>query len=228
MLNKKWRQRLGHGTECISVGKHTPNGGNKRGDWMKHWLMLQGFTALNTVYRKNLGKPTTCISPKGNGKQIDYILTTRRNLRYNKDAEANDMIHMGSGHRCVMATFTITTPGKSNHHKTLKGNHDIIKHDGRDQKGKNIEVEKRELEKRYQEIIEKKKKTPPQKKQQRKQKAKMQKHQQIMRMQQAEAKSENTEAEAEKVEGTCTGTMVNDGVETTGEAGGRHPGLHTQ
>ena len=33
--------------------------------------------------------------------------------------------------------------------------------------------------------------------------------------------------EAEEVEGTCAGTMVNDGVETTGEAGERHPGLHT-
>ena len=43
----------------------------------------------------------------------------------------------------------------------------------------------------------------------------------------AEAKSENTEAEAEEVEGTCTGTMMNDGVKTTGDAGGRHPGLHT-
>ena len=43
----------------------------------------------------------------------------------------------------------------------------------------------------------------------------------------AEAKSENTEAEAEEVEGTCTGTMVSNVVETTGEAGGRHPGLHT-
>ena len=43
----------------------------------------------------------------------------------------------------------------------------------------------------------------------------------------AEAKNENTEAEAEEVEGTCTGTMVHDGVETTGEAGEGHPGLHT-
>ena len=25
---------LGHGTECISVGRHTLNGGNKRGDWI--------------------------------------------------------------------------------------------------------------------------------------------------------------------------------------------------
>ena len=45
---------LGCGTECTSVGRHTLNEGNKRGDWM--WLMLQGFTALNTMYRNNLGK----------------------------------------------------------------------------------------------------------------------------------------------------------------------------
>ena len=29
-------------------------------------------------------------------------------MRHVKDAEANDMIHMGSDHRCVMATFMIT------------------------------------------------------------------------------------------------------------------------
>ena len=46
-------------------------------------------------------------------------------------------------------------------------------------------------------------------------------------MQQQKQKSENTEADAEEVEGMCTGTMVNNGVETTGEAGGRYPGLHT-
>ena len=44
--------------------------------------------------------------------QIDYIITQRRHLKYNKDAEANDMIHIGSDHRCVMATFVITTPKK--------------------------------------------------------------------------------------------------------------------
>ena len=70
-------------------------------------------------------------SPKGNEKQIDYILTKRKYLRYNKDAEANDMIHMGSDHRCVVTTFTITTHGK-----TMKGKHEIIKHERRDQTGK--------------------------------------------------------------------------------------------
>ena len=84
---------------------------------MKHWLMLQEYTALNTMYRKTHQKQTTFTSPKGNEKQIDYILTKRRYLRYNKDAEANDMIHMGSDHTCVMATFTIITPGKSSHCK---------------------------------------------------------------------------------------------------------------
>ena len=45
-----------------------------------------------------------------------------------------------------------------------------------------------------------------------------------------EAKCEDAEAETEEVERMCTGTMMNDSVETVGEAGGRHPGhprLHT-
>ena len=37
-----------------------------------------------------------------------------------KDAEANDMIHMGSDHRCVMATFLINMPGNDNHAKNMK------------------------------------------------------------------------------------------------------------
>ena len=74
---------------------------------MKQWLMIQNFTALNTMYRKTHGKQTTYRSPKGTEKHIDYILIKRRHLTYSKDAEANDMIHMGSDHRCVMATFLI-------------------------------------------------------------------------------------------------------------------------
>ena len=102
---------------------------------------------------------------------MDYILTKRSYLRCNKDAEANDMIHMGSDHRCVMATFTITTPGKSSHYKTIKGKRVKTKHEGRDQTGKNIEVEEAELEERYREVIEKnKEKTADTKKQQRKSK----------------------------------------------------------
>ena len=46
--------------------------------------------------------------PKGIEKQIEYIIIKRKHLKFNKDAEANDMIHMGSDHRCVIATFTIT------------------------------------------------------------------------------------------------------------------------
>ena len=75
---------------------------------MKQWLtMMQNFTALNTMYRKTLGKQSSYRSPKGTEKQIEYIFFNRRHLKYSKDAEANDMIHMGSDHRCVMATFVI-------------------------------------------------------------------------------------------------------------------------
>ena len=73
----------------------------KRGDWMKKWMMPQGYIALKTMYRKTPQKQTTFISTKGKEKQIDYILTKRRYLRHAKDAEANDMIHMVSDQRCV-------------------------------------------------------------------------------------------------------------------------------
>ena len=34
----------------VSVGPDTLKEENKRGDWMKHWLMFQNFAALNTMY----------------------------------------------------------------------------------------------------------------------------------------------------------------------------------
>ena len=34
-------------------------------------------------------------------------MTDRKHYCWIKDAEANDMIHMGSDHRCVMAKFEI-------------------------------------------------------------------------------------------------------------------------
>ena len=72
------------------------------------------------MYTKNAGKQTTHRSPKGNEKRIDYTIIKRKHLKFNKDAEANDMIHMGSDHRSVMATFTITTPKKDGPSKTKK------------------------------------------------------------------------------------------------------------
>ena len=102
---------LGKETECKSVGKYTLNESNERGDWLKSWLMLNDYSTLNTMFRKTPRKQTSFVSPEGKEKQIDYILTKRRYLRNVKDAEANDMIHMGSDQRCVMATFLINTPG---------------------------------------------------------------------------------------------------------------------
>ena len=43
----------------------------------------------------------------------------------------------------------------------------------------------------------------------------MQKRTQKKENLEADAESENAEAEADEVEGTCTGTMENDGLETT-------------
>ena len=47
-------------------------------------------------------------TPKGVEKQLDYILVDRKHKCCSRDAEANDMIHMGSDHTSVMAQFVIT------------------------------------------------------------------------------------------------------------------------
>ena len=88
--------------------------------------MLNDYSALNTMFRKTPHKQTSFVSPKGKEKQIDYILTKRRYLRNVKDAEANDMIHMGSDHRCIMATFLINTPGKNTHARRENKKHETI------------------------------------------------------------------------------------------------------
>ena len=108
------------------------------------------------MYRNTLQKQTTFVSSKGKEKQIDYILTKRRYLRHTKDAQAKDMIHMGSDYRCVMATFTINMLGKNINHKNTRRKHDMMEYEERHPAKNNIEVVKLELEKRYQQIIEKK------------------------------------------------------------------------
>ena len=38
--------------ERLSVGPNTLKESNKCGDWMKQWLMVQKYVALNTIYKK--------------------------------------------------------------------------------------------------------------------------------------------------------------------------------
>ena len=70
-----------------------------------------------------------------------------------EDAEANDMIHMGSGHRCVMATFMISMLGKNIHTKNKK-KQDSIGYDERDQAEKTSVLKCPSSKKRYQEIVD--------------------------------------------------------------------------
>ena len=116
------------------------NESNKRGDWLNIWLMLNDYSALNTMFRKTPHKQTSFVSPKGKEKQIDYILTKRRYLRNVKDAEANDMIHMGSDHRCIMATFLINTPGKNTHARRENKKHETIRYVEHKKKAKNTKA----------------------------------------------------------------------------------------
>ena len=56
-------------------------------------------------------------------KQLDYILFDKKKtpMLQQRDAEAKDMIHMGSDHRSVMATFVIEGLDKRRPWKTQTG-----------------------------------------------------------------------------------------------------------
>ena len=144
----------GKGAQCKSVDKYTLNESNKRGDWLKSWLMSNDYSALNTMFRKTPQKQTSFVSPKGKEKQIDYILTKRRYLNNVKDAEANDMIHMGSDHRCIMATFLINTPENNTHDKREDQKRTPTVNIEQTKKDKNINIEMSGLEERHQEIVD--------------------------------------------------------------------------
>ena len=85
-------------------------------------------------------------------------------MRNVKDAEANDMIHMGSDHRCVMVTFLINMPEKKTNVRRGNKKHETTVYVEHEEKAKNTNIETSELEKRYQDIIVTIKKKPPPKK----------------------------------------------------------------
>ena len=97
----------GDGIELSCVGHYTLNKANCRGKWMTQWLLEKNLVALNTMYKKIPQKHVTYHTQKGAKKQLDYIWTDKKHYCWSKDAEANDVIHMGSDHRCVMAKFEI-------------------------------------------------------------------------------------------------------------------------
>ena len=137
------------------------------------------------------------------------------------------MILMGSDHRCVMTTFTIVISGKSNHDKTIKWKHYVIKYEGRDQTEK-IKLRSLSSKKDTKRSSKKSKEKPSSQKKAAAQAESEDTEAQIQNEKAAaEAKSESTVAEAEEVEGTRTGTMMYDSVGTTGEVDGRHSELHT-
>ena len=98
--------------EQASVGHYTLRKASGGGEWMTQWLLEQKLIALNTMYKELPRKQATYRTPKGVEKQLDYILVDKKHCCWSRDAEANDMIHMRSDHRCVMATFVIPAKAK--------------------------------------------------------------------------------------------------------------------
>ncbi len=106
----------GIGIEFSCVGHYTLNKANCRGEWMTQCLFKKKIVALNTMYKKIPHKQVTYHTPKGIEKQLGYILIDKKHYCWSKDAEANDMIHMGSDHGCVMAKFEIPLTTKRTRH----------------------------------------------------------------------------------------------------------------
>ena len=63
------------------------------------------------------------------------------------------MIHMGSDHRCIMATFLINMPEKKINVRRENTKHETTVYVELEEKAKNSNIEMSELEKRYQHII---------------------------------------------------------------------------
>ena len=80
-------------------------GPNKRGIWMKQGLMIQNYVVPKTTFKNVSEEQTAFRSASGKDKQLDDVLSDKRSRRYCTDAEANDMIHLGSDHRSVTAHF---------------------------------------------------------------------------------------------------------------------------
>ena len=108
---------------------------------MTQWLLDSSFIDLNTMYKKIPQKQVTYQTPKKVNKQLDYILTDQKDYSWSRDAEANDTIHMGSDHRCVMAKFEIPKDGgESRHTRAPKGERESEKcEDGNEQKYRDLE-----------------------------------------------------------------------------------------
>ena len=85
--------------------------------WCNGWWCRN--SSRSTPFRKNNWQKVTYRTPKGAEKQLDYIFINRKYLKYSGNAGANDMIHMGSDHRCVMARLVI--PAKTKKKPLLNG-----------------------------------------------------------------------------------------------------------
>ena len=117
---------------------------------MTQWLLENKLVAVNTMYQKIPQKQVTYRSPKNDEKQLDYVLLDKKHITWSKDAEATDILHMGSDHRCVMAKFEITTKDamvKSRKPKAIKEERpNETNEDGKQQEYLDIEQEVKETE----------------------------------------------------------------------------------
>ena len=91
-------------------------------------------------------KQATYRTPNGAMKQMDYILVDKKRICCSRDAEANDMIHIGSDHRSVMARFVIKAPNKRDPRKKRRSENIRIQNDGKEDPDERNAIDERHHE----------------------------------------------------------------------------------
>ena len=93
-------------TGCFGLGQR-----NERGDTLVEWATSKNFKIMNKQFQKKAGRRWTWRSPDGNTKnEIDYIMTDKPSLV--TDMTVINRVNIGSDHRMVMSSITLTPERK--------------------------------------------------------------------------------------------------------------------
>ena len=117
---------------------------------------MQKFVALNTLYRKIHEKTSYIQNPERCRQAVEsHLGKQEKHLKCSRDAEANDMINLGSDHRSVVTQLVIPEPTKERHpkRKHLMWRRKSATDDNNDQVSESAKSEKNiKFEKRYSEL----------------------------------------------------------------------------
>ena len=93
------------------VGPYVQESSKERGDWLKNWASSNTLAITNTFFNQDV--PDQWSYRNGDRRWlIDFILTDQGMTNRFTTAEVQDAISIGSDHRSIVATLTLTQPSR--------------------------------------------------------------------------------------------------------------------